>query len=195
MKLQKVEIRNYRSIKSLDFVFEPRCRVLVGINESGKSNILNALAHLDPDIPASKKDVREPGRDEDAMPEGKILFKFRLDDSECDEICREMANHLQGFDPDGPKIASFKGVEYTLRQFAYARRDVLWRVKLNEEEKGAAVFSLDHQWTLIGKFGVPKALSKTAVTLPDGTAVFVRYGHFSMCRRHRNPCGRYVNRS
>ncbi len=44
MKLNRVQIKNFRSIKDIEIDFDPSCRVLVGINESGKSNILNALA-------------------------------------------------------------------------------------------------------------------------------------------------------
>ena len=47
MRLDRVEIANFRSIKDVTITFEPRCRVLLGINESGKSNILNALVLLD----------------------------------------------------------------------------------------------------------------------------------------------------
>jgi predicted ATP-dependent endonuclease of OLD family len=48
MKLTNVEIKNFRSLDKLDFEFNPNCRILVGINESGKSNILKALAMLEP---------------------------------------------------------------------------------------------------------------------------------------------------
>jgi len=43
MKLDKAEIVNFRSIKKETVVFDPACRVLVGINESGKSNILKGF--------------------------------------------------------------------------------------------------------------------------------------------------------
>ena len=48
MKLNKVVIRDYRSIKLVTISFAPTCRVLVGVNEAGKSNILKALRLLDP---------------------------------------------------------------------------------------------------------------------------------------------------
>ena len=171
MKLQKVEIRNFRSIKELDFVFDPACRVLVGINESGKSNILQALAHLDPDLEVSSKDVREAGRDEHAIVQGYIWFRFRLDDSECDEICAKMANYLQGIDPDGIDVARFRGVGYSLREFVGFQRNVLWRVRLNEEDKSATFFTLGAEWSLVSDFSVPTKTAKSVVTLPDGTDI------------------------
>lgn len=47
MKLKYVRIVNFLVIKSIKIEFDPACRFLVGINESGKSNILRALSLLD----------------------------------------------------------------------------------------------------------------------------------------------------
>ena len=58
MKLSRVEIKNFRSIKKVDVHFDPTCRILVGINESGKSNILRALSLLDPLQPVDAADIR-----------------------------------------------------------------------------------------------------------------------------------------
>ncbi len=43
MRIARVHIENYRSIKELDFKPGPYC-VLIGENNSGKSNILRALS-------------------------------------------------------------------------------------------------------------------------------------------------------
>lgn len=49
MKLSKVCIKNYRSIESIDLEIDGYgCKVFVGINEAGKSNILKALRLLSP---------------------------------------------------------------------------------------------------------------------------------------------------
>ncbi len=58
MRLHHVDIQNFRSIANLTITFEPSCRILVGINESGKSNILYALRLLDPNIPSTNDDRR-----------------------------------------------------------------------------------------------------------------------------------------
>ena len=59
MRLDRAKIRNFRSIEDLTFRFEPRCRVVVGINESGKSNILRALSLLDEETEFDSDDLRE----------------------------------------------------------------------------------------------------------------------------------------
>lgn len=70
MKLRVAEIKNYRSIKNVTVELKPNCRVLIGVNESGKSNILRALSFLTPNKkPVRKDDVRESLPDEDNIQE------------------------------------------------------------------------------------------------------------------------------
>jgi len=45
MKLHRVQIKNFRSIRDITIHFQPKCLILVGINESGKTNIFNALGY------------------------------------------------------------------------------------------------------------------------------------------------------
>lgn len=51
MKLTKIKLENYKSIKELEFDVrkhgDSHTVMLVGINESGKSNILEAMSYLD----------------------------------------------------------------------------------------------------------------------------------------------------
>ncbi len=68
MKLSRVEIKNFRSIADTTVSFENPCRVLVGINESGKSNVLKALRLLSDDYgPSAINDVREQLANEDPI--------------------------------------------------------------------------------------------------------------------------------
>ena len=57
MKITKAEIKNYRSIEKFEFEFRHGCQILVGINESGKSNILRALQLLDATVNPDRKSV------------------------------------------------------------------------------------------------------------------------------------------
>jgi predicted ATP-dependent endonuclease of OLD family len=57
MRLNCIKIKNFRSIEELTITLEPRCRILVGINESGKTNILDALSLLSGDRAIIQKDV------------------------------------------------------------------------------------------------------------------------------------------
>lgn len=44
MKLKKIQINNFRSIKSETIDITHNCLILVGKNEAGKSNTLKAIA-------------------------------------------------------------------------------------------------------------------------------------------------------
>lgn len=58
MRLSKVEIRNYRSIKQLDLDIEDGYTVFVGANNAGKSNVLRAIEFaLTPSIKLNAEDV------------------------------------------------------------------------------------------------------------------------------------------
>ncbi len=46
MKLKYADIKNFRSIEDMKVEFQPHCRVLVGVNEAGKTSILRALSFL-----------------------------------------------------------------------------------------------------------------------------------------------------
>jgi hypothetical protein len=79
MKLSYVEIKSYRSIQALSLKLDPKCRILVGINESGKTNILNAMNLLDPKEVATRRDLREPGLHEAQIIEAHIGFIFSFE--------------------------------------------------------------------------------------------------------------------
>jgi predicted ATP-dependent endonuclease of OLD family len=82
MQLRYVVIKNYRSIKYLQIALEPKCRILVGINESGKTNILKALNLLDPKQVTTRRDLSEPGLREAPIKEGYVRFVFGLTEEE-----------------------------------------------------------------------------------------------------------------
>ncbi len=87
MQLLTVDIVNYRSVKKVSMEFTPACRVLVRINESGKSNILNALSFFDdPRVPVRKDDVRESLPDEEEIEEAYLKYFFRLRKAEANEV-------------------------------------------------------------------------------------------------------------
>jgi predicted ATP-dependent endonuclease of OLD family len=59
MKLDKIEIRNFRSIKQAEIAFDQNCLVLLGKNEAGKSNVLKAIAAIFGQYVISEKDKRK----------------------------------------------------------------------------------------------------------------------------------------
>ena len=83
MRLKRVQIRGFRSIEDMEISFDGSGhKILVGKNESGKSNILNALNLLSGKTMFEHKDMKEL-YDETAF----VEFDFELDSNEIDK-CR-----------------------------------------------------------------------------------------------------------
>lgn len=76
MKLKKIEIKNFKSIKELSINFDENYHVLAGKNESGKTNILEAISYLDNKKPIDKTCIREPLPNEEPISISEIRFIF-----------------------------------------------------------------------------------------------------------------------
>jgi recombinational DNA repair ATPase RecF len=61
----------------------PSCRILVGINESGKSNILAALSLLDPEREFKADDLRDLRPNEDPDQDAEVVFVFAFTKEAC----------------------------------------------------------------------------------------------------------------
>jgi DNA replication and repair protein RecF len=46
MYLSKLEIVNFKSFAEVSFDFHPQVNVLTGVNNAGKTTVLEALAHI-----------------------------------------------------------------------------------------------------------------------------------------------------
>jgi len=88
MKLLSAHVTNFRSIKAAKIIFDPRCLVLVGINEAGKSNVLKALSALGDFVP-TRDDIREPLLNEEPITEAGIEFRFSLTKLETDVVAAQ----------------------------------------------------------------------------------------------------------
>ncbi len=99
MRLSRVRITNFRSIEDSGWVEVEDVACLVGKNESGKTNFLQALARTNPptgvsgafdltdDFPRRRlSDVEAELKDEDATWPKAIEVEYRLDDSELDAL-------------------------------------------------------------------------------------------------------------
>jgi predicted ATP-dependent endonuclease of OLD family len=59
MELNKVHIKNFRSIKDEEIKFNHNCLILLGKNEAGKSNVLKAVAAIFDKYTVTDKDKRK----------------------------------------------------------------------------------------------------------------------------------------
>ncbi len=83
MKLNKIIIDSYRCITKQELQISQNCIGFVGLNESGKTNILRAISSLGAD---SELSINDKSKITNELP--KILFHFRLEDNEKEEIKR-----------------------------------------------------------------------------------------------------------
>ena len=119
MKLEYVEIKNFRSIKNIKIDFHTPCQVLVGINESGKSNILNALAFLDDQQQFDRKnDLRAilPDEDPTQAEESYIRFVFKFEEDESDKLIEVVSPKIFSSEKD-PDIVSVDGKTQKISEF------------------------------------------------------------------------------
>lgn len=155
MKLDKVEIINFRSIKKVAVSFDPSCRVLVGINESGKSNVLKALRLLSEDYtPSRKDDVRESLPDEEAITEAFVKFFFRFEKPETDALYTTVSLKIASSVKD-PEIVSIGGTATKLKSLCNQRTDTRYYVDLIKETKSCRYVSFTQDTVFHGEWKKP----------------------------------------
>lgn len=101
MKLDRFEIKNFRSIKDMAINIEERngkkCIILVGKNEAGKSNILKAISAVFNGYKVSIKDQRKTASDND---EYYIDAIFKLTQKDISDIKEKLIEeyHIESLD-------------------------------------------------------------------------------------------------
>jgi len=155
MKLDRVQIKNFRSIRDIDLAFDPNCRVLVGINESGKSNILHALGLLRKNVaPVKKDDLREALPDEDPISESYVRFIFKFEKSDSDKLFENVCSKILA-SAKNPDIVSVHGKNENVREFCAARIEGLCTVNILEEEKSFRYRRLSSEYALLAGWKKP----------------------------------------
>lgn len=140
MNLTRAEITNYRSIANVALDFDQGCQILVGINESGKSNILRALQHLDPTSSPVPSDVRIERQDESPIDDASVQFTFALDSSESSEIFKELSKHHL-FSAD-TFFVDKKGKSLTVEEFCLDRSQGLHEVNIKDGSRRSNYWAL-----------------------------------------------------
>src|SRR5205807_7246444 len=105
MYLSYAYVQNFRSLASVRIDFQTRCRILVGINESGKTNILRALALLDPSQKPVPEDLRDFPPDEDPHQDAFVRFTFALDKAERLEVFENLQAQVVAENQDTPILS------------------------------------------------------------------------------------------
>lgn len=112
MKLQSIEIRNYRSIENLTFDTVPlndstSTYGLIGVNEAGKSSILKAMALKEGVVPVQVKDFKDS---KDKSKNIEVMFQYKLDANEIAEYDAEANPHGE---PDDAVLSISRKIDLT----------------------------------------------------------------------------------
>lgn len=151
MNLDHVQITNFRSINNLTIEFKHRCLVLVGINESGKSNILKALALLNTGTLPKKTDIRQPAKNEDDIKNAYVRFIFKCSPEEIIAINEELSLEFLT-DQSILKVAKIKSTSYTLKQYCISRNERLHIADLITGKKYNTRWNLGKEWHIYGNW-------------------------------------------
>lgn len=170
MRLKKVEIKNFRSIEDVTIHFDPRCRILVGINESGKSNILDALSMLSKEKTPSKQDKRMVSPDEAPIREAYVHFVFSLEDDEVDTIVKYIHEKVLTKNRDTFVLKNGSN-KFTLEQFCAQRNEGIYRANIIEETKDFSYWGLPPSWEVLGCWKKPAKDCPQELVTEDGSII------------------------
>jgi hypothetical protein len=162
MKLSHVNIINYRSIEEATVDFVPRCRALVGINESGKTNVLSALALLSEKHQSVKDDVREPRTGEGPISQAYVRFVFDFYRSDKETIYRRTVDDVLAKDLDRLLL---KDEKMSLRDFVNSTESGLFKIDLLKGTKFCQYWSRVEQGIVEGWLTPKTSSAAKTVTL------------------------------
>src|SRR5690554_4556805 len=171
MRLDRVTIVNFRSIKDLTLKFISRCRILVGINEAGKTNILRALSLLSPESEIDADDVRVPTPNEDWDQEAYVRFVFHLEAEDRTAIYKNICNRILALNPREPLIAT-GNKKQNLLDLCSSVVEGLFNVNIKTKKRHGCYweFPSSHQLTKGWYEPSPDSPNNASITMDDGTA-------------------------
>jgi len=162
MILKYVEIKNFRSVSYVKIEFDHHCRILVGINESGKSNILKALAHLSEDYKFVPDDLRQTLPGEDVITEAYIRFVFEYSKEDLQDICSIINSSFIHPNNDPFIVADSKKSKLTIDEFVQKeKQQKLYKVDLIKKTKNIVAWKLSKKYEMLPDF------KKVAAGCPD----------------------------
>jgi energy-coupling factor transporter ATP-binding protein EcfA2 len=181
MKIKKVTITNFRSIDEVEIEFEHGCQILVGINESGKSNVLRALALLDPGSSTSIEDLRVERRDEEPISKGSIRFEFSFQPEEIAQLYQKISAEFLPHSLDMPIVYNSEE-KFSLNDFCSTRANGLHEINIPSGERRSNYWALPKGLKSEAEWRKSKPESDATISTRDGQPVVikgVKYFHLS----------------
>ena len=114
MQLDRVVIHNFRSIKDATIAFDQHCRILLGKNEAGKSNVLKAIAAVFGEYEVSAKDRRKK-IDNERIDSYYVAAYIRLNDKDKEDIANDFLTANE--DPFGMEDGILNLIHLVFKEF------------------------------------------------------------------------------
>lgn len=153
MRLDHVDIRNFRSIKSITLPFDQKCLVLVGINESGKSNLLRALSLLDSDSTVTPEDLRTFLPDEDPTDSAYVRFVFKFDKNERIGHYETASSRI--LSNNKAPILDIGGKQLSFAQYIDTLGEGLYIFNLRNNSRSSTIWKMRDDAKIVGKWKKP----------------------------------------
>jgi len=140
MKLKQIDIENFRSIKesSISFIDYP-CRILIGMNETGKTNILKAIKTLDNSydfVNSAPMDKRVlPSDEENNSGDYCVDFCFNLEEEDLLLLYDKFKGIFCCNDIENTKIFQIAQKTFTLKELINYFYGVVRRVNLKNHRR------------------------------------------------------------
>lgn len=155
MRIEKVYIKNFRSIESATVDFNPFCRILVGINESGKSNVLKALSLLSDDhLPNKLQDIRDPLPNEDPISESYVRFFFNFELFESDDFIERVMDKVLS-DKENSKVVLNETKQFSIKDVCQSQRGGIYTINIINETKTIGFLSFDKSYRCVSGWKKP----------------------------------------
>ena len=172
MILSRIEIANFRSIAELDISTDQRCQGFVGVNESGKSNILKAISLLSDDFAVDKNDVRIKGDNEKQNSGAYVEYFFSLDKDEMDAVVCDMLDKIY-VETKLPSI-NINGELISTEDFFFAKNTGLYTCDIGKETKMARYFTLnDTEKVSVPELMKVKDESNETIAIKSGNTIIL----------------------
>lgn len=143
MNLIKIWIKNFRSIHECTLNIDKNFQILVGVNETGKSNILKAIVLIDPSIELSKNDIRDPAPDEENVEESVVRLIFSLTREEQIEVEEKIKLKMLAKNKDS-HILTIGDNESNIGGFIKHKSEALYAIDLITQKRSS------RHWTISG---------------------------------------------
>lgn len=162
--MTEVIIENYRSIQEVTITFDISCRVLVGKNEAGKSNILKALSMLNTDNITLNEDLREGLPDESFIDKGSISFAFGLENRDINSVMKAQASRILSKNINEVYLFGNTNDKHNLKTLIDRHfKTVFYEVEVPSDDRFTQIYKIDKEYVTPHFLKKPKSNSDSYV--------------------------------